>query len=93
MRHFPFTSNDMQQCERNDHPIQVAKYVIAQGIQHEPAFNWWVQHVLKKRGRITSMMKQHSTKYLKKNHELVLKLPNMVKEADSIDMKNENTIS
>ena len=31
------------------HPIQVAKYAIAQGIQHNPAFNWWVHHVLKKR--------------------------------------------
>ena len=27
------------------HPIQVAKYAIVQGIQHEPALNWWVHHI------------------------------------------------
>ena len=31
------------------HPIQVAKYAIAQGIQYEQALSWWVHHVLKKR--------------------------------------------
>ena len=29
-------------------PIKVAEYALAQGIQHELAFNWWVHHVLKK---------------------------------------------
>ena len=31
------------------HLIKVAKHATAQGIDHEPAFNWWVHHVLKKR--------------------------------------------
>ena len=33
---------------KESHPVQVAKFAIAQGIDHEPAFNWWVKHVLKK---------------------------------------------
>ena len=35
---------------------RVFKYVIAQGIQYGPTFNWWVHHVLKKKDRIISMM-------------------------------------
>ena len=31
------------------HPVQTAEFAIVQGIDHEPAFNWWVKHVLKKR--------------------------------------------
>ena len=27
------------------------------GIDHEPAFNWWVPHILKKRDRIISCEK------------------------------------
>ena len=37
---------------KESHPIQVAEYSLAQGISHEPAFNWWVTHVLKKREAI-----------------------------------------
>ena len=33
---------------KESHPIQVAEYSLAQRIGHEPAFNWWVTHVLKK---------------------------------------------
>ena len=41
----------------SSHPIQVAKYALAQCIQHDSAFNWWDHHVLKKRDRIISMLK------------------------------------
>ena len=43
------------------HSIHIAKYVIVQGIQHEPAFDWWVHHVLKKRYQIISMVRKCST--------------------------------
>ena len=39
------------------HPSQIAEYAIAQSIQQEPALNWWVHHVLKKRDRIISMVR------------------------------------
>ena len=42
------------------YPIQVVKYAIAQCIQHEPALNWWVHHVLKERDRIISNVNWHS---------------------------------
>ena len=34
---------------KESHPIEVAEYACAQGLEKEPAFNWWVPKVLKKR--------------------------------------------
>ena len=30
------------------HPVQVAEYMIKAGISEEPAFVWWVPHMIKK---------------------------------------------
>ena len=53
-----FTSWEKLSNLKESHPIQVPEYTIAQGIQNEPAFNWWAHHVMKKRDRIISMLKQ-----------------------------------
>ena len=37
---------------KDSHPIQTAEYAIAQEIDHEPGFNWWVNAVLNKRERV-----------------------------------------
>ena len=37
---------------KESHPIQVAEYSLAQGISHDPTFNWWVTCVLNKREAI-----------------------------------------
>ena len=37
--------------------IQVTKYAIAQDIEHEPAFNCWVDHILNERVTKVSLMK------------------------------------
>ena len=39
------------------HPVQTAEFAVAQGTEHEPAFNWWVKHVLKKRDRIIASIR------------------------------------
>ena len=33
------------------HPVQIAEFGVEREIDHEPAFNWWLKHVLKKRER------------------------------------------
>ena len=43
---------------KESHPIEVAEYAKILGIDHEPAFNWWVPHILKKRDRIISLVKK-----------------------------------
>jgi hypothetical protein len=40
---------------KESHLLETAEYAVTQGIDHEPAFNWWVPHVLKKRARIISL--------------------------------------
>ena len=77
---------------KESHPSQVAKYGKAQGFQYEPAFNWWVYHVIKKRDKIISMVKWGSAQYLKRIHKFVLELPKTVKEVVAIDKKNRNTL-
>ena len=43
---------------KEPHLIEVAEYAKIIGIDHEPAFNWWVPHILKKRDRIISLVKK-----------------------------------
>jgi hypothetical protein len=60
-------------------------------IDHEPAFNWWVPHVLKKCDRIISLVKKRIPRYLKRNHKFGIEIPTSVKDALEIDKKNGNT--
>ncbi len=41
---------------KESHPIETAEYAVTKGIDLEPAFNWWVPHVLKKCDRIISLV-------------------------------------
>jgi len=43
---------------KESHPIEVAEYAVAMGIDHEPAFAWWVPHTLRKRNRIIAAVKK-----------------------------------
>jgi hypothetical protein len=45
---------------KESHPIEVAEYAKIIGIDHEPAYNWWVPHILKKRDRIISLVRKQS---------------------------------
>jgi hypothetical protein len=64
---------------------------VTAGIDHEPAFNWWVPHNLKKRDRIISMVKRRSARYLKRTHKFGIEVPKTVAEARDLDQKNGNT--
>ena len=72
--------------------MQTAEYAVAQGIDHEPAFNWWVNAVPKKQHRIISFVKKRSARYLKKTHKFGVELPKSVAEAYALDKKNGNTL-
>jgi hypothetical protein len=77
---------------KESHPIEMAEYAVTHGIDHEPAFNWWVKHFLKKRDRIISLVKRRNTRYLKRTHKFGIELPKTVPEALAIDRKNGNTL-
>ena len=66
------------------HPLQVAEFALATGIADEPAFNWWVSWILKKRDQIISLVKHRSTRYHKWTHKFGIELPKTVEEANEI---------
>ena len=37
---------------KESNPVDVAEFAIARGTDVEPAFAWWIPHVMKKRNRI-----------------------------------------
>ena len=45
---------------KESHPLQVAEFPFAAQIADEPAFNWWVSWVLKRRDRVVSQVKRRS---------------------------------
>ena len=79
---------DFKEC----YPVQVAEYALARGIDHEPAFNWWVKHTLRKRDSIISLVQRRQTRYLKKTSKFGVELPKTVAEALELDKKNGNTL-
>ncbi len=77
---------------KESHPLETSEYVVTTSIDHEPAFNWWVPHVLKKRVRIISLVCKRTTHYLKRTHKFGMEVPKTVKEALALDCKNGNTL-
>jgi hypothetical protein len=60
---------------KESHPIEIAEYAKILGIDHEPAFNWWVPHVLRKRDHIISLVRKWNPRYLKRTHKFGIELP------------------
>ncbi len=76
---------------KESHPLETAEYAMTFGIDHEPAFNWWVSHVLKTRNWIISLIRKRTTHYLKQTHKFGIEVPKTIKEAFDLDCKNGNT--
>lgn len=67
---------------RDSNPIEVEEYAVANKIDDEPAFVWWVQNTLRRRDRIISNAK---TKYWRTTHKFGIRVPKTVEEALRID--------
>ena len=64
-----------------------------QKVDHEPAFNWWVKHLFKKRYRIVAKVRQRgSIKYEKTKMNFSIDCPKKVDQALALDKKNDNTL-
>jgi hypothetical protein len=74
---------------KNSYPVQTAEYAIANRIDKEPAFSWWVPHVLKKRDRIIQKMER--SKYWVRATKYGIELPKSVAEALEIDKRTGTT--
>jgi hypothetical protein len=69
----------------------MTEYVILQGIDDKPAFNWWVPQILRRRKRIISLVKNRKMSYLKKKKKFAIEVPTSVDHALNIDKLNGNT--
>jgi hypothetical protein len=67
---------------KESYPVQTAEYAVNNRISDEPAFAWWVNHILRKRKRIIEKVK---TKYWERSHKYGIRLPKTVEEALRID--------
>ena len=72
--------------------MQTAEFAVAQGIYHEPTFNWWVRHLLKEKDRIIASIRTWQTRYVKRSHKFGIELPKTVEEAFARGAKNDNTL-
>ena len=66
--------------------VEVAEYAIANRIQEEPAFAWWVKTVLRRRNRTTSKVKK---KCWRTTHKYGVRVPKSVQEALQLDEINQ----
>jgi hypothetical protein len=67
---------------KDSNPIELAEYAVANHIQEEPAFKWWVSQTLRIRNRIIGKVK---SRYWKTSHKYGVRLPHSVQEALQID--------
>jgi hypothetical protein len=66
-------------------PVEVAEYAIANEIDGEPAFDWWVKDTIRHRRRIVSKVK---SKYWRTTHKFGIRLPHTVEEALRLDKES-----
>ena len=78
---YGLTSWKLHKYLKESHPFQTSEYDLAQGIDHETGFNWWIDSVLIKMERIISLVKKRNSRYLKKTHKFGIELPKSVTEA------------
>ena len=67
---------------KDSNPVELAEYAVANRIQEEPAFKWWVGDTLRKRNRIISKLKK---RYLRTTHKFGIRVPHSISEALQID--------
>ena len=72
---------------KESHPIEVAEFAKARGIDDQPAFIWWVPYTLRKRDVIVSAVKARTRKV---THKYGIELPTTVEEAYELDRRNGN---
>ena len=74
---------------KESNPVEVADYAVAQGIDSEPAFAWWVPFTLKRRNRIIAAV---NSRYHKRTHKFGIEVPKNFDECVRIDKENGNTL-
>jgi len=74
---------------KNSNMVEVAQYAIDNRIDSEPAFDWWVRDVIKRRERLIKMSQSYR---IRTGYKFGLRVPNTVKEALEIDKERGDTL-
>ena len=74
---------------KDSHPVEIAEFTKAKGIQGELAFCWWVPYTLQKRDAIMASV---SARLRKTTHKNEVKIPKDVHHAWELDKRNGNTM-
>lgn len=83
------TESWVKLCDLKEaHPVEVAEFAKARGLDQEPAFAWWVPYTLKKRNAILSAIK---SRIRKTTHKYGVEVPKSIEHAYEIDRRNGNT--
>ena len=77
---------------KESHPVETVEFSVAQEIYHEPAFNWWLNVVLKKMLQIITLFRKRNARYLKKTHKFGIKQPKLFSHLYVLDENNGNTL-
>ena len=73
---------------KNSNPIELAEYAIANELDNELAFSWWVKHALRRRDHFISKV---TSKYWSTTHKFGIEMPKSVEHALELDKQNGNT--
>jgi hypothetical protein len=74
---------------KESNPVEVAEYAATKSLNDEPAFDWWLPHVLKKQNIIIAAV---TKMYHKRTHKFGIQVPKTWDEAVKLDEENGNTI-
>jgi hypothetical protein len=73
---------------KDSNPIELAEYDVANKIDQEPAFHWWVANILRKCHRIIAKLKK---RYWRITHKFGIRLPKTIEEAIQINRETNTT--
>jgi len=73
---------------KETNPVQVAEYAKANKIDAEPAFDWWVPVVLRRKTRIIAGA---VSRHQRAGYKFGIRLPTSVADARKLDLENGNT--
>ncbi|KAI2506535.1 Reverse transcriptase (RNA-dependent DNA polymerase) [Fragilaria crotonensis] len=74
---------------KESNPVELADYAVAQGIDNEPAFAWWVPYTLKRRNRIIAAV---NNRYHKRTHKFGIEVPKTWDDCLRLDKEAGNTL-
>ena len=74
---------------KESNPIEVAEFVVAQGLHDEPAFLWWVPYTLKHHACILAAVNK---RHHKQTHKFGIEIPKTYDDCVRLDQQNGNTL-